>query len=227
MYTRTIVIFVGPQGVGKTTLAGLLRKSLSLKRACIVAADTANNLYIIFEKLIACVKGIYSRFYPDRELILRPDPRVLSKLWLLELVLGILGHLIALFKLTILSLFYDIVIEHEGFTFKFLANFMYSQFVYARRKLDSNTLLKRALSLTIFIVLHSLATVSRLMKFKILIVNMYAPYNRLIVRYRSRGSPIEPLHYVYFQQYIYSQIAKLIKMHSKILTGVTICKLYT
>ena len=225
---RTLIILVGPQGVGKTTLARTLYWSYVSSKKCPVAmitADIANIVYTIYLRIISYYKGIYVRFYPDQPRVLRPDPKVLPKLWIVEFLVSLFGHILALLKVMFLLLFYDIVIEHEGFTFKFIANFAYDQYMYTRMitKSRSTNGITRALTRILIITIYSLIGLSKLTKSRIYVINVHSTYNKLVSRYRFRGTPIEPRHYIEFQLSIYNLIEKCLRSLTMTINVVRVC----
>ncbi len=225
---KTLIILMGPQGVGKTTLARTLHQRYAFLQRCrtaMIAADSANSIHTAYLRIISNLRGLHIKFYLDRPGVLCPDPQVLSKLWVIEFLIGIFGHILALLKLALLLLSHDVIIEHEGYTFKFVANFAYIQYMYANiiAKSRSTRRITRALTLILTTAIQSLIRLSKLMKLRIYVINVQSTYNKLISRYRLRDSPVEPRHYIEFQLSIFNIIEELLRSLTRTINVAKVC----
>jgi len=201
MMHRRLVVFVGCQGAGKTTQAFLLLKALKSLKYDAYMISLAD--YVIFQqKFINLLKQLCKtnvvivKFYEDLPPGLSPSPEIYRRLFMLLIFLHFVGFTISLIKKRLFMLLCQVVIEHEGYVFKQLAD-IYFLVAFAKVKPNSviSTLLKR----------FSIILLSTLLKDKILIIHLRADVNILKKRYAKRLH-VEPAHYLHFQEKVYSRL---------------------
>jgi len=197
-----MIIFVGSQGVGKTTQARLLWKKL--KSTGCDAHITSLIHYTIFHlKFISllsrlCRKNaIIIKFYEDLPPQASPSPEIYRKVFGLLVILHFIGFVLSVIKQKLLMLFYDVLIEHEGYVFKQLADLYYLARVV---NVDSNSVAGKLLKFLTAFLLGSLIMI------KYRIIYLQADYSSLKTRYLKRRTHIEPLDYISFQNKIYNML---------------------
>jgi DNA polymerase III delta prime subunit len=201
------VIFLGPQGVGKTTIASILQRRLKAvgKRVSIINGDQANTFHNIYIKTLSSLKYIKERFYEDQDPVKRPDPNILTRLHLLDVLLGFIGHFLAFFRITLHLVVNDVVIEHEGFTFKFLVNYIYTHLVYVRSRLSicNGKYMRSVIRASVWmlkVLIKTLSNLARIFNVHTFIVLMPLPeYRELVKRYKKDQRPVEPYEYISMQ----------------------------
>lgn len=144
------------------------------------------------------------KFYEDEP----PSPtmrfEVLRRLLPLMVIVHVLGLSISVLKLKLVTRFCDVVVEHEGFIFKQLADLLYfSCSVGALRNRSLGRRMLRWFSELALRILTKLAA-------NLVIVVLDAPHNVLRVRYVRRGSHVEPFEYTEFQKRFYSLVSQRI-----------------
>jgi len=191
---KLLVVFVGPQGTGKTTQALILQKNLKGLgiRATLTEAIYHTVLLRMWHKFIVKITGrkIRYRFRPsggDEEFV---EPTLLAKISIIDFVFNIFSAIISLIKIQTLMLIYQIVIEHEGFLFNQVA---YLAYIYRRHMSITSTikrynLLLRLTPKNMFVIFLNPEGMSR---------------SSLHRRYRKRMSPEEPYHYILWQTLAY------------------------
>jgi len=196
---KLLVIFVGPQGTGKTTQALILQKNLKGLgiRVALTEAIYHTVLLRIWHKFVSRITGrkIRYRFRPSRGVEEFVEPTLLAKISIIDFVFNILSAIISLIKIQTLMLIYQVVIEHEGFLFNHLA---YLAYVYRRHMSPTSTIRKYNLLLRLipkntFVIFLNPEGMSR---------------SSLHWRYRKRMSPEEPYHYILWQTLAYRMLLR-------------------
>lgn len=201
---RLLIIFVGPQGVGKSTHAKILSMKLKSLEDYNPHISTLVH-YTIFH--VSFVKSLFKlcktntvtiKFYEDLPPQPSPSPEVYKRLFSLLIFLHFIGYIISLAKYKLLKMFYRIIIEHEGFVFKQIADLGFlAAFAKVRHDEFAWTLLRK----------FSRLLLSTLTKDRVIIVRLETNLDTLKKRYSARPH-IEPSHYIDFQNRIYRRIVK-------------------
>ena len=117
-----------------------------------------------------------------------------------------MGFIISLLKQKILSSYFDIVIEHDCYIFKLLADLWFmAKRININKEEISFKLLTKITSFSILMLLRN----------KITIIMLHSDYNSIYDRCQMRGSPIEPAKYINFQYNFYDDLANLISRSVK------------
>lgn len=204
---KVFVIFVGPQGVGKTTQAEELM--LKLKAQGYKVHTTRLISYVILQyKFQSFLKNLFNRkvlkkFYEDEGPQENVDPELYRKVFLVMEGLYLLGFIIATLKKKVLMMYNNILIEHEGYVFKQLADlwFLAKELGITGEKSFAQRVLSK---LTKFLLLSILKERS------FMVVLFQADYSSIRTRYLTRSSHIEPEKYVEFQSFLYDRITFII-----------------
>ena len=187
------IVFVGPQGAGKTTLANfLMRKLLSNEKHGICYVKLID--YTIFHH--AYLRGL-SKLY------MGGDSSILfSKLFPLYVLQHIMGLLISYIKFTILRLASRCIfmVEDEGFIFKEIPDLYFIAYVTGSLRSRFNLRLIRGVLALV------LALGGKILGRNAVIIYISAPYDVLKVRYIIDNRGIEPRPYVDFQDVVYRLI---------------------
>jgi len=195
-----LIIFLGPQGSGKTTQAILLKKRLEELGYRVTVTESIHYTLLlrIWHKLLISLTGrkIKYRFRSEGLVEEFVEPSLLARTFIIDFMINMVAAIISTLKLSILSIFYPVIIEHEGLTYNQLA---YLCFIY--RKLFSIK----------FLVSRYNILLRLLPKKKLIIVFDITNLNPvdLRVRYRERRSLSEPWYYVKYQAAIYKALASL------------------
>jgi hypothetical protein len=138
------------------------------------------------------------KFYEDLPPSPSPSPKIGRKLFILLIFLHFIGFTISLAKKRLLMLLHQVVIEHEGYVFKQLADLY---FLAAFDKVESNSITN------ILLKRFSMMLLSALLKNRTLIIHLRGDVNVLKKRYAKRPH-VEPTHYLHFQEKMYSKLIK-------------------
>jgi thymidylate kinase len=197
-----LVVLVGPQGTGKTTQAYRLKllRSLGLNMR-ITDLTTATTLYHVFHKLIAKLRPLYGRFYDDMEITRLPAPEILLRLMTLACLLRLIGGIISLIKLYILKLFYNIIIEHEGFIFKSFADLFYELHYLSKYSSGPAKMNRKVIDFTTTLLLRAIPKYTIMVCFN-------TPHKVLKERYVLKRTHVEPRDYIEIQRMVYTWFAK-------------------
>jgi DNA polymerase III delta prime subunit len=126
------IIFVGPQGVGKTTQAILLLryvKHFCRRRVRLIELTHYVILHRIFASIVKLLGKTYIKFYEDASFTEAPSPRLLKTLFPLLLVLHLISLIISNVSLNLKhKILQASVIEDEGYIFKQLADIFYTAY---------------------------------------------------------------------------------------------------
>jgi len=186
------IVFVGPQGAGKTTLAKLLMKKLRFNE----------KHDICYVKLIDYTIFHHAYLRALSNLSNGSDSSILfSKLFPLYILQHIMGLLISYIKFTILRLASRCVfmVEDEGFIFKEILDLYYIAYVTGSLRSRFNLrLIRGALALILTLTLGG-----KVLGRNAVIIYVSAPYDVLKVRYITDNRGIEPKPYVDFQDVAY------------------------
>ncbi len=182
-----MVIFVGVHGTGKTTQANTLRERLTVQGLRVRATSSIQYVMIdrVWYRVLEFVtrRKIRFQYHPQGPEIEFPDPLILERLFVFDLLIHYACAILSLLKLYGLLLSSDVVIEDEGSIFREMA---YVADVHRRRV--SSSQVKRRFGI-----------IRRLLPASTIVVLLEAEYERLEERYKRRGSPIEPSSYIAFQ----------------------------
>jgi len=201
-----LVVFIGPQGVGKTTLARFLVRQLLSKgfKICYVKLidyTIFHHKYLMLFKLV--VKG--------SDLL-----KVFSKLFPLYIFMHFTGLLMSVTKAKFFQLIEkcDILIEDEGFIFKEIPDLYFIVGVTGSwRERVNRYIIKYFLK---FLIME----LNRIAK-SCVVIYVNAPYNILEMRYVERGKA-EPKLYIDFQNSLY----KIMIQHLNTICKVSCHQLY-
>ena len=206
---KIIVVLVGPQAIGKTTQARLLKWKLETQgynKICITDLVHYTLLHLEFQKFLRVLcKGrkIMGQFYEDEPPAPTVDPRVYKKLFAIQEALHVLGFALSFAKQKILMMCNTILIEYEGYIFKQLADLW---FLAKELKVveEESFALKSLRKITIFL----LSSISRVDTLVIILLD--ADFETIKARCSKKQSPIEPRKYVTFQSILYDKIITII-----------------
>jgi len=187
------IVFVGPQGAGKTTLAKFLVKKLR-----------SNEKHgICYVKLIDYTIFHHMYLRALSKLNRSGDPSIIfSKLFPLYVLQHIMGLLMSYVKFAILRLASrcTFTVEDEGFIFKEIADLYFIAHATGTLKSRFNLRLIRGILALV------LALGGKVLGENAVIIYVSAPYNVLKARYVADNRNIEPKPYVDFQSVVYRLI---------------------
>jgi GTPase SAR1 family protein len=189
-----LVVFVGPQASGKTTMAKLLIKRLLSRGLKICNAKLID--YTIF----------HHRFLKILRLIVKDvdASKVFVRLFPLYVLAHFVGVLISEVKVVSLRLAKKchIIVEDEGFIFKEIADLYFIASSTGALNERLNRYIMKAFMK--FLLLQARTLIGSLIVF-----NVNSTYNALVIRYKLRGK-IEPKRYIDFQVLLYRIMAHYI-----------------
>jgi DNA polymerase III delta prime subunit len=197
---KILIIFLGPQGSGKTTQAILLKRKLEGEGYKV--AITEGIYYTLFlwvwHKIVMILTGRKIRYkFRDNAMVEEfVEPLLLIHISKIDFIINLFSAIFSFLKISLLLLFYPIVIEHEGYIYNHLT---YLIFIY--RKL-----------FTIKFVLKMYKILLRLMPRKRLVILLdisSLKFSDLYIRYKERGSLSEPWYYIRYQAAIYKAFASV------------------
>lgn len=194
---KLFIIFVGPQGSGKTTQALLLAQSLAARKhtkVCITESIHYTIITKLWYQLIIFITRRRSshKFYENGGIQEFVEPTILRKLFPLDVLIHILSAVFSLLKIYMLLLFYGTVIEQEGCI---LNQIVYIAFIH-RKYISPISIAKK------------LGALFSLLPKRSVIMMLRVDYEQLKRRYLKRGSYIEPSYYVEFQSFMYDEVVK-------------------
>jgi thymidylate kinase len=200
-----LIIFLGPQGSGKTTQAILLKRKLKMLGYRVTVTESVHYTILLrmWHKLLMFLTRRRIRYRFRREGLVEEfvEPSLLARTFRVDFVVNLVSAVISSLKISLLSLLYPVVIEHEGFVYNQLA---YLCFIY--RKLFAMKFLMRS-----YQILLRLPPRKRLVI--VLDVSNLKP-GELYARYRRRGGLSEPWHYIRYQMVIYRVLASMEQRHA-------------
>jgi len=206
-----LIVFVGPQGSGKTTLASILRILLEKKKrgVCMTKLDTHIFFTKILEKiLIKIVKEntIYEKFYINENPRKMLAPKFLKKLSALYLLIYKLAIYFALIKVQFKRLINcNIFIEDEGFIFKILTDMLF--FCHRNECLISQN--SNRLNKNIVIIIY--ITIKILSNLHLTVIKVDTNYNIISQRLLQRQQKIEPYAYLKYWEVTFKIFSVLIQ----------------
>jgi thymidylate kinase len=197
-----LVIFLGPQGSGKTTQAVILKRKLENEGYRIAITESVHYTVFlrIWHKFLMFLtrRKIKYRFRSEKLIEEFVEPSFLAHMFKIDFIVNMISAIISALKIFLLSLFYQVVIEHEGFIYNHLA---YLFFIY--RKL-----------FTVKFLLKKYQVFLRLLPKKRIVVILDTSNVKpidLYKRYRKRGSLSEPWLYIKYQAIVYKTISSVEK----------------
>lgn len=197
-----LVIFLGPQGSGKTTQAVILKRKLENEGYRIAITESVHYTVFlrIWHKFLMFLtrRKIKYRFRSEKLIEEFVEPSFLAHMFKIDFIINLISAIISALKILLLSLFYQLVIEHEGFIYNHLA---YLFFIY--RKL-----------FTVKFLLKKYQVFLRLLPKKRIVVILDTSNVKpidLYKRYRKRGSLSEPWLYIKYQAIVYKTISSVEK----------------
>jgi len=188
---KIFVVFIGPQGAGKSTLAKILLKKLAYEgfNTCSIRLIDYTIFHRIYIKmLVLLAKSVFAKIF--------------SRLLLFFVFLHLVGLLISIIKFN----FYmftrrcDVIIEDEGFIFKNLADVYFVVNITSSLKLKINCEIMKLFLRLWFI------TGRMIMNKRAIIIDVEAPYEVLKIRYMRDERKIEDRRYIVFQSSFYKII---------------------
>jgi thymidylate kinase len=209
---KKFIVFVGPQGCGKSTQARLLNDSLTRNGASVNVVSFL--YYVSFHNLLArftmkikrqqVTEATYYENLPPQAVI---NPTAYRDSYLLSILLHITSLLLTLSKLRMVGSHSNIVIDHEGYLFKEIVDFNYSAHTI---KISSHRFLGKLLRFLNVLFL------SILKKTDAFVIFFGGSAESLRERYLMRQSGIEPIEYLNFQIDTYRQIVSSIEASKKV-----------
>lgn len=191
---RLLIIFLGPQGSGKTTQAILLKRKLETRGYRVIVTEGIYHTVFLraWHKFLIFLtkRRIRYRFRNEGLIEEFAEPSLLAHMFKIDFIFNLFSAISSFLKISLLLLFYPIVIEHEGYIYNHLA---YLLFIY--RKLFATGYVLRK-----YKVLLKMLPRRRLII--LLDISNLKPSD-LYVRYRKRGSLTEPWHYIKYQAAVY------------------------
>jgi len=204
-----MIVFVGPQAVGKTTQAKVLvlkLKSQGYDKVHITRLITYALFQFVFKIMLRTLcksRKVFRKFYEDEKPVPTVDPQIYRRLIIITEVLHLLGFMISLLKQKILMLHNCILIEHEGYVFKQLADLR-----FLAKELHITEQKSFALKLLNKVTMFLLSSALKNGFFAIILLR--ADYECIQSRCLARKSNIEPAKYIEFQDSFYSKIPTMI-----------------
>jgi|GEM_PF-2106642 DNA polymerase III delta prime subunit len=191
-----LVILVGPQGAGKTTMARILARYLSSKgsKICyvrLVDYTIFHHKYLRLLKLIARDNDAFKRIFMS-----------LLPLYIFSHTIGLL---VSLIKVRVLKFIKKctITMEDEGSIFKEIPDVLFVIGVTGSWQTRLNRLIARYL---LRFLLASFIKIKNTFK-SCMIIHINTSYDILLIRYTRRGY-VEPKRYVDFQNVLYKIMMK-------------------
>jgi len=210
-----MIVFVGPQAVGKTTQAKVLvlkLKSQGYDKVHITRLITYALFLFVFQNILKTLfksRKVLSKFYEDENPTPTVDPQIYKRLIMITVVLHLFGFIISLLKQKILMLRNSILIEHEGYIFKQLADMW-----FLAKKLNITT--EKSVALRLLGKVTTFFLSSALKNGLFVIIFFQARYGFIQAGCLARNSHIEPAEYTKFQDSIYSRFAPIISKYDHI-----------
>lgn len=198
-----VIVFVGPQGSGKTTHARLLCKKLQSLRWKTCCASLTH--YTFFHlKLTNLLRQLCRNERFKITLCEGTPPETSSNSEIYRKLFGllVLSHLVsfalsfALLKL--LLFFYERLLEDDGYVLKQIADLYYFANI---AKIDRHSIAGRLSKTLVRLLLSSLAGK------KLIIIHLEVDSTNLQYRYIERKTHVEPSNYIDFQNGIYAKLS--------------------
>jgi len=194
-----MIILVGPQGAGKTTLANIIRKRLS---NCYKVCSVKLIDYTVLHHAYLRILGVLAKKSDNRIVFMRLAP--------LYVLLHFVGFIISKIKLMIFSSTKKchVVIEDEGYVFREFADFNFIMGV-------TGALQNRFVKYITKSFLRFLCTASFRKTYQYIIIYIDAPYETLLQRYIISGRRVELEAYINFQRFAYKAILHCVATYCK------------
>ncbi len=194
-----MIILVGPQGAGKTTLANIIRKRLSKDhKVCVVKLIDYTILHHTYLKILRIMTE-----KPSNETIF-------ARLAPIYVFLHLAGFVISRIKFAIYSLTKKcyVIVEDEGYIFKELTDFYFIMGV-------TGALRNKFVKYSARNFLRFLFRVAFKKMYHYIIVYVDAPYEILLQRYIKTRRYIEPEAYINFQRFLYNILLQHVVAYHK------------
>ena len=206
------ILLLGVPGVGKTTTAHFIIQKLKAqnKKVALINLDfysILHNLYtffvtnVLFQKLASWeLPEFYGKYSFKAELNQQKYLRLkeaTKRLILLRYLLLVTAMFLAYIMQKILSIWYDILIEHEGHVLKSVNTFHFILYTCDIKRFNMNFVLR---------------VLPIILKDWIVIYFPIMDYSTLKKRYERRGTPIEPYDYLYTSDLFYKTLTKYLKI---------------
>jgi hypothetical protein len=204
---RKLVLFVGPQGSGKTTQALLLSKRLESDGFHVLTTTLSyspifQSIFIQLTRRASGTRAFKSGFYENQPAYVAPNPEIMKKNFGLSILLQLTGYVFSRIKLAAVAPLYDVVIDHEGYVIKQIADF---SCLAAGAKIEPKSTAEKFLKFFEHFLLGSLG------KQRFVILYLSAEHEALKPRYVKRNSSIEPVGYVDFQNGVFDRLVPVLQ----------------
>ncbi|MBE9391236.1 hypothetical protein IOK49_03995 [Fervidicoccus fontis] len=204
-----MIVLIGPQGSGKTTLAKLLVEELRAQgfRPCIVKMIDYTMFHILFLRFVNRLvwdNVVYVKFYENLPPQKSASPTIFRRFLSLLVVLHMFGLVMSLLKLRLFRLVRRcrIIVDDEGFIFKQLPDLLFLV-AYSKPGVRELKLAGMFSKLSVVLARNTLRGG--------VIVRVKAPYSVLRERYARRGL-IEPRSYIEFQDRVYDIVLRYLSV---------------
>jgi len=194
-----MIILVGPQGAGKTTLANIIKKRLSKDhKVCVVKLIDYTILHHTYLKLLRILAK-----NPSNEIIF-------ARLAPIYVFLHLVGYVISRIKFVTYSLTKKchVIVEDEGYVFKELADFYFIMGI-------TGALRNRFTKYGARSFLRFLFRAAFKKMYHYIIIYVDAPYEILLQRYIMTKRYIEPEAYINFQRFLYKILLQYVVAYRK------------
>lgn len=196
---KKLIIFVGPQGSGKTTQALLLSKTLKakglkVKVTSLPHAAVFQRAFIEFAKKVSGSRAIKTRFYENQPAQTTPSPEIIGRILCVSVFLEFASFVLSQVRLASFRLFCEVLIDDEGFVFKQIADM---NALTGSVKINPDGFTQRSLDGLVRLLRRSVS------KGRITVVYLRCESDCLKPRYLKRGSPVEPSAYLDFQTRVF------------------------
>jgi hypothetical protein len=193
-----LIVLLGPQASGKTTQAMLLKKKFEKSGYRVLMTESIHYTILLraWYKFLISISGRKIRYkFRDENLVEEfVEPYLLARTFPVDFIINMVSAIISSLKILLLSIFYPIIIEHEGFIYN---QFAYLCFIY-RKIFDIKFLLKKYKMFFKFLPKERLVV--------LLDITNLRPID-LQIRYCKRKSLSEPWYYIKYQAIIYRALA--------------------
>jgi ribose 1,5-bisphosphokinase PhnN len=200
-----VIVFIGPQGSGKTTLAKQLTRELRAQgfRPCIVKIIDYTILHLWFIRFVNRLvrdNVVLVKFYENLPPQRSASPAIFRRLLPLLVFSHMLGLVMSLLKLKLFKLMKGcgVIVDDEGFIFKQLPDLLFLV-AYSKPSIRELKLARMFSKFSVILVRRTLR--------RGVIVRVKAPYSVLRERYARRGR-IEPRSYIEFQDRVHDIVLR-------------------
>jgi thymidylate kinase len=193
-----MIIFVGPQGTGKTTQAYLLLDLLKSKGLSgrVISFSQHALLQKLAGKFLVKISGsnaVRNKFHENLSAELSPSPEVYKKLHVFLIGLHVLNLAFVKVLTAFSQIFFNVVIDSEGYSIKQLADLHFDVLTRLESLSGKNLVIADRLLLSSF------------NPEKMSIIYFEGRPELLRSRYLSRKSGIEPSKYIFFQNCVFKK----------------------